>query len=98
MICGYVLPAIWTLVMIIVELASPRCARYKPNFGEEACFFTDYVAKGIWFYLPMGVALIINSIAFGSVAVVLYQHHKLKQGLKDLVDSNKPQSNITEEM
>ena len=36
---GYGLPAIWSLVTATVEMTGPRCADYKPRFGERSVRF-----------------------------------------------------------
>jgi hypothetical protein len=41
---GYLAPLIITALTLIVEFSSPRCASYRPRFGEETvlpdnCFF-----------------------------------------------------------
>ena len=35
LIIGYVLPAVLSTVTALVELSGPRCASYKPRFGER---------------------------------------------------------------
>ena len=32
---GYGLPAVWSFITAVVELAAPRCAHFKPRFGER---------------------------------------------------------------
>ena len=41
--CGYAVPLVISLLTIIVEFASPRCAIYRPRFGEETCFFSGNI-------------------------------------------------------
>ena len=36
---GYSVPIAITLLTLMVELSLEKCARGKPRFGEEACFF-----------------------------------------------------------
>ena len=40
---GYGLPAIWTLVTLTVEMTGPRCADYKPRFGERSAPGLQYI-------------------------------------------------------
>jgi hypothetical protein len=44
---SYGLPLLWFLLTAIVEFTAPKCASYRPKFGERtewkqenACFFT----------------------------------------------------------
>ena len=46
-LASYGLPLIWVLITVIVEFTAPKCASYKPKFGDRtkwkepnACFFT----------------------------------------------------------
>ena len=95
---GYGIPLIISFLTLIVEISSPRCAIYKPRFGEETCFFSgkafnntiykieykvfqyskkhrwicfdvvsDTTSKGIWFFLPLGILLLINLFMFISI-------------------------------
>ena len=48
-ITSYVIPAVWTLLAVIVEFSGPLCAPYRPKFGfpkyglMNECFFTGNV-------------------------------------------------------
>ena len=37
---SYGLPLIVSFLTVIVEFGSPKCASYRPRFGEETCFFS----------------------------------------------------------
>ena len=36
---SYGFPAFVSLCTLIAEYSSPRCATFRPRFGEEGCFF-----------------------------------------------------------
>ena len=38
-IIGYSVPIAITLLTLIMELSLDKCARGKPRFGEESCYF-----------------------------------------------------------
>ena len=38
--CSYGLPLIVSTLTVIVEFSAPKCASYRPRFGEESCFFS----------------------------------------------------------
>ena len=38
--CSYGLPMIVSILTVIVEFSAPKCAPYRPRFGEESCFFS----------------------------------------------------------
>ena len=44
---SYGLPLIVSLLTVIVEFGSPKCASYRPRFGEETCFFSGNAIKTI---------------------------------------------------
>ena len=50
------------------------------------------MAKGIWFFFPMGMALLLNSVAFVSIVLAVVKQDRLLKDLK--VDSNKDQGEI----
>lgn len=86
MLCGYLLPLFVTLSTLIVEIWAPRCASYRPRFGERHCFFTDPVSKAIWFFLPIGLMLCINGILFSMTVVTIW---KTSTSKIDMRTSNK---------
>mgnify|MGYP001164296460 FL=1 len=55
LIFGYALPLLISIMTGITEGSAPECSMFKPRFGEETCFFTSIEAKGIWFFLPIGI-------------------------------------------
>ena len=71
LIFGYGLPMLISIMTGITEGSAPECSRFKPRFGEETCFFTSIEAKGIWFFLPIGLFLIANSIMFTLTTIVI---------------------------
>jgi len=72
---GYAVPLIISFLTLIVEFSSPRCAMYKPRFGEETCFFSGTESKVIWFFLPLGILLLINLLLF---VFIVYNMFKLE--------------------
>ena len=52
----------------------------------------ERTSKGIWFFLPMGLALMVNTGIFVSIIVTLYKHYsnmkqfKLKNKEGDMAD------------
>ena len=102
---GYGLPLMVCLLTAVTEFSAPRCAIYRPRFGEKTCFFTgnlayilytidiyefsltnnhstslnhnvnfiDKVAKGIWFFFPLGILLVINMIIFVLIVHTMYR-------------------------
>ena len=122
---SYSLPLILSFLVAVVEFTAPKCASYRPRFGEETCFFSgnsskiystitilkiyikcslcfindnyyvyqiERTSKGIWFFLPMGLALMVNTGIFISIIVTLYRHYsnmkqfKLKNKEGDMAD------------
>ena len=41
---GYGLPLMVCLLTAVTEISAPRCAIYRPRFGEKTCFFTGNLA------------------------------------------------------
>ena len=41
---GYGLPLIVCFLTAVTEFSAPRCAIYRPRFGEKTCFFTGNLA------------------------------------------------------
>ena len=65
MLGGYGAPLIITLLTCIFQFYLPKCSIVNPRIGEYHCFFPSAsFAKGLWFYLPIGIALSINACAF----------------------------------
>ena len=50
------------------------------------------MAKGIWFFFPMGIALLVNSVAFVSMVLVVVKQDKRLKDLK--IDTNKDQGEL----
>uniref|UniRef100_A0A1B6DQS8 G-protein coupled receptors family 2 profile 2 domain-containing protein n=1 Tax=Clastoptera arizonana TaxID=38151 RepID=A0A1B6DQS8_9HEMI len=48
----------------------------KPEFGLNKCWFSTEKATFIYFYLPMGVVVILNIIMFATTALRLVAHTK----------------------
>jgi len=63
-ICGYSVPTIFLIMTGIAEASLGQCSRFRPRFNEQSCFFSDIEAKSIWFFLPIGAALITNTVMF----------------------------------
>ena len=63
----------------ITEATAPECAAFKPRFAEETCFFTTVEAKALWFYLPIGLFLIINTFMFGLTVYTIYKRMEAKR-------------------
>ena len=84
MITGYVIPLVITIMTLITEFSAPECSNYKPRFSEDNCFFATHAkeAKIIWFYLPIGTFLLINTGLFGLTIYRLCAHEKQQQQYK----------------
>ena len=41
---GYGAPLVVLLLTAVTEFSAPRCAIYRPRFGEKTCFFTGNLA------------------------------------------------------
>ena len=53
---GYGIPLIISIFTLIVEFTSPRCAIYRPRFGEETCFFSGRITFASWnIYLQISI-------------------------------------------
>jgi len=61
---GYGLPLFICFVTLLVELYAPFCASYRPKFGHRSCLFYGKLDKFLWFYGPILIMLMINSIMF----------------------------------
>ena len=64
MLFGYGVPLLICLLTGVVDLLAPSCASYKPRFGQRNCFFYGDLDKFLWFYLPIIIMLIFNTIIF----------------------------------
>ena len=73
LIFGYVLPLIISVLSGITEASAPECSLFKPRFGEKTCFFVTIEAKGLWFFLPIGLFLLVNAVMFTLTSMVLCQ-------------------------
>jgi len=51
-----------------------KCDHFRPRFGENKCFYSDRINKAIWFYLPIGICLLINLIMFFINGFLLFKH------------------------
>ena len=71
LIFGYTLPLIISVLTGITE-ATLDCSPFKPNFGENTCFFDNLEAKAVWFYLPIGLFLLVNITMFVMTVIRLY--------------------------
>jgi len=75
LIIAYSVPAIITILTMIVELAAPHCAAAKPSFGVKSCHFYGGVGKFVWLYLPILMLLIVNTAMFVFIAVNIFKNH-----------------------
>ena len=41
---GYGAPLVVFFLTAVTEFSAPRCAIYRPRFGEKTCFFTGNLA------------------------------------------------------
>lgn len=48
----------------------------KPDFNKDKCWFQEELAKGVYFYCPMGVTVIINMFLFISTSIKISKHKK----------------------
>ena len=61
----------------------------------------EKTSKGIWFFLPMGIALLVNGSIFSSIMYTLYkiygnmQQFQLKKKDGDTADKYVYQNNVT---
>ena len=78
---GYGLPLVITIMSGITEATAPECAPFKPRFAEETCFFTTVEAKILWFYLPIGIFLVINTVMF---SLTVFAICKMNQARKEV--------------
>ena len=67
-----------------MEFLAPRCASFRPRFGEEGCFFAKLTAKYVWFYLPMSILLLVNDFVFISLAKMLFKLDRKKRRLGNI--------------
>ncbi|KAF6197298.1 hypothetical protein GE061_020347 [Apolygus lucorum] len=51
--------------------------QFSPDIGRHACFFISWKVKWIYFYGPITVLLLVNSVLFLITFYTLLQHHKL---------------------
>jgi len=63
-ICGYSVPLLFLIMTGIAESSMDQCSKYRPRFNEKQCWFSDIESKSIWFFLPIGIALLINTVIF----------------------------------
>ena len=78
---GYGLPLVITIMSGIVEATAPECSVFRPRFAEETCFFTTVQAKALWFYLPIGMFLFINTVMF---SLTVFTICKMNQARKEV--------------
>ena len=69
LLLGYGIPFIICSLTGLVDAFAPFCAFYKPRFGQRTCFFYGEMDKFIWFYLPIIIMLIINTVIFVYILV-----------------------------
>ena len=61
---GYGIPLIISIFTLIVEFTSPRCAIYRPRFGEETCFFSGRITFASWnIYLQISIIMYIQILS-----------------------------------
>ena len=73
MITGYVIPLFISLYTFITEFSAEDCDPYRPRFNEEYCFFHQVEAKTLWFFVPIGIFLLINSVMFVKSVIIICQ-------------------------
>ncbi|XP_051170360.1 G-protein coupled receptor Mth2-like isoform X2 [Leptopilina boulardi] len=68
---------ILTLLCCVMETL-PNIPDYiiKPEFSKDKCWFQEELAKGIYFYCPMGVTVLTNICLFISTSIKISKHKK----------------------
>ena len=59
MVLGYAFPTMVSIGTLTAEYLAPKCASFRPRFGEEGCFFAGWLSTNI-LYVYIYVCIIVK--------------------------------------
>ena len=84
---GWLLPLLFTIICLILQLTSSNTSAFNPGIGFTSCFVDDLdvpVRQFIFFHLPMLLLLLSNVVGF---AISLHHIHKTQKGARTASES-----------
>ena len=83
---GWLLPLLFTIFCLILQLTTSKCSSWNPSIGTSSCFVdNDHPTRRlVFFHLPMFLLLLSNVAGF---AFCLYHIRKTQRGARTASDS-----------